>query len=540
MTPTWLDRAIGYISPAAGLRRIQARAAAETLAKRYGAWPDEPRGGIGRAVAGPNVPPATARRIRWKIRELAQTNANIALGIEEWETHAAPISCRAMLDVEDRDQRLRMNEAVDTAWYDWGLKADYQGLTDFDGLQRMVVRALIQDGMALVRRRTVPLELGVRPSFQLQLIEVDYLDEAKDRSDRTNGTQVVGGIQFGPDGRRQGAWLHTQHPSSPIFTSSASVFVPIEDLLIIFDPERPGQQIGNSRLRTVVDRAADIDAFEESRLIRAQVEACMVASVTDPDADPSYAPPPPTSGAPTKDGQTIAPYVTDAWGRSVEEFQSGMVMYGPPGRKIDFHQPTGTGGYSEYTASQYRGVAAGVGVSYEQLTGDLSNVSFISGRLGVQGFRRRVRKLQDKVLLPQFLRPVFHDWFIPTARSFGIVPTQRLWSKWTPPRWESIQPLDDANADLIDMRSGAKTLNQVCNERGLDFADQVAEIAENNATLDAAGVVLDSDPRKRTKSGLPADTKAGAAQSGQDEGPPPGEGEKERADRVFHLRKVNG
>lgn len=537
---TWLDRFVGAFSPQAELHRLQSRASTAALEQRYAHWPDT-NDGWSKFGSGPDGGMMTNRKaVRERARELVRTNPNVALGIEEWETNAAPVQCRAMVDIEDQAARLKVNEKVDLAWWEWGQKADFAGLTDWDGLQRMVVRALQQDGMVLAQKVRAPVTLGVMPNFQVQLLEVDHLDESQDRHNTNTGVTIVGGIQYGRDGRYQGAWLLRHHPGSIVgLPAKDSIFVPAKDLLIIFDPQRPGSHLGFTRLLSVLQLANDLDQYEEAKLKRAQVEACMVASVTDANAEVDTAPVTAVGGTATDDGSTVAPFVKDSWGRRIEEFGSGMIMYPPPGRSLEIHQPTGTGGHYEYTSTQQRRIAAGMGLTAELLTGDLSQVNFSSSRIGQNGFKRRVKRLQDMVLLPQFLRRVFHDWFVPEAQNLGLIPQGKIWSKWTPPRWESVQPLDDAKADQTDMRTGAATFQQVCAARGLDPMDQLAEIAEWNKIADSLGLKLDSDPRYRTSNGSPADVAAApAADSQQGDEAPPGDAEKERAERPAYLRKV--
>jgi capsid protein len=53
----------------------------------------------------------------------------------------------------------------------------------------------------------------------------------------------------------------------------------------------------------------------------------------------------------------------------------------------------------------------------------------------------------------------------------------------------------DAGANLMEVRSGRKTWSQLVVEAGLDPEKQMAEIIAANKAFDAAGVVLDIDPR---------------------------------------------
>jgi len=66
------------------------------------------------------------------------------------------------------------------------------------------------------------------------------------------------------------------------------------------------------------------------------------------------------------------------------------------------------------------------------------------------------------------------------------------------------------------MRTGTKTLRDALTERGKDFAEWLPEMAATNQALDDAGIVLDSDPRKRSKNGQAIST--GGSPDGGNEG----------------------
>lgn len=512
MKPNIVDRVVGFFSPAAERKRLQERARiaamggrreyqGATAGRRQGDW-------IRSSNDGTTEANAAAKSLREGARDLVRNNAYASLGLHEWETNATPVAARAQVDTQEPVAARAFNQKIDTLWYEWCQRADFYGTTNFDGLQGLVVRAVVQDGGCLVRRRRVPSTVSPL-GFQLQLLEMDFLDSGREHLTQDNGNTTIGGIEYDADGRKVAYWLYRQHPGSRLRRGTAlleSVRVPADEVLHVFEPLRAGQQVGASWLAPVMLRSRDIDGYEEAELVRKQTEACLAAFVEDAN---------PSDGDPATIGQSA----TDAEGNVIETFSPGMMTYLPPGRTVKFNQPSSSGGYPDYIRTQLRGFAAGLGLTYELLTGDLSQVNFSSARMGLLAFKRRVRKLQNKVLIPQLLDPVW-GWFIEAAVVVGQVPEgRRVWAKWTPPRWESIQPVDDANADLIDIRSGARTLAQVITERGGDPADQLAEIAETNAMLDDLGIVLDSDPRQRTKTGNPAEQPTAAAPA-QADAPP--------------------
>ena len=73
--------------------------------------------------------------------------------------------------------------------------------------------------------------------------------------------------------------------------------------------------------------------------------------------------------------------------------------------------------------------------------------------------------------------------------------------EWSPPKFDAVDPYKDAMADLLAIRTGTMTLAQAIARQGHNPDAVLAEIAATNAKLDGLGLVLDSDPRRVTKTG---------------------------------------
>jgi hypothetical protein len=80
--------------------------------------------------------------------------------------------------------------------------------------------------------------------------------------------------------------------------------------------------------------------------------------------------------------------------------------------------------------------------------------------------------------------------------------------QWTAPRFESVDPVKDAEAVLKDVRMGRKTWFEAVLENGYDPTTQLEQIALFNKLVDKFEIILDSDPRNTTLRGQeqPANT----------------------------------
>ena len=92
-------------------------------------------------------------------------------------------------------------------------------------------------------------------------------------------------------------------------------------------------------------------------------------------------------------------------------------------------------------------------------------------------------------------------------------------AQWTPPRFESVNPLQDAQADMLEVRAGFSSLPQQIARRGLDPETLIADWAAFADKTDALDLVFDSDPRLVSKAGL-AQTTDPSQPPAPDQSPP--------------------
>src|SRR5690606_21227026 len=145
------------------------------------------------------------------------------------------------------------------------------------------------------------------------------------------------------------------------------------------------------------------------------------------------------------------------------------------------------------------------------MTGDMSQANFSSTRAGLNEFRRMIEQVQWQTVIPMFCERIW-DWFVEYARYEGHLPLDgEIIAEWGTPRFESVNPLQDAQADLLEVRAGFSTIPQQIARRGYDPDEILEEAAEFNAKMDGLGIVFDADPRKVTKAGLVQTTDPNAA-----------------------------
>lgn len=187
----------------------------------------------------------------------------------------------------------------------------------------------------------------------------------------------------------------------------------------------------------------------------------------------------------------------------LDYIEPGTFQYGRPGEEVTFSSPPGVDGYADYTKVSLRAIAAGLGVPYEALTGDLSNVNFSSGRMGWLEYQRSLAAWQWTMFIPQFCGAI-SAWMI-DALEFVGENVAGVTVRWTPPGREMINPSDEVKASRDAIRAGGKTISQWARERGEDPDTFLAEAIADFKKLDELGLVFDCDPRRVTAVGNPAE-----------------------------------
>jgi lambda family phage portal protein len=493
---------VGYIAPAAGAKRIRARAAADLLLRyegaRHGRRGDNwlAPGTSANAEIGPDLPYLRARS-----RDLIR---NDALARKAKRTLVTNIVGRGVVPKADTGDK-RLNQLIDGAFDVWKLDCDADNQLNFFGLQRLLMGSAIESGEVLIRRRMRRAVDNFHVPLQLQVLEADYIDSNRQWWPNEYNGPTISGVAFDVIGVRQAYWLFPWHPGDVVKyvkDGFISKLIPADQIIHLYEKDRPGQVRGVPWMSAILIALKDLGDYDEAERMRKKIEACLSVFVTQPE------------GA---EGPTLAPDSTDAkTGSRIETVEPGMIEYLKPGEVINTAAPAATGGYGEYMSKQEHRIAAGVDLMYEQLTGDLSMVNYSSYRAGNIEFRAFVEQFRELTFIPMCCQPAW-NWFIDAAFIAGVIPERNYGCKWTPPAWQSVDPEKDENADLLSMRTGKKTLRQTIIEAGHDPDKQLDQLQEQFKDLDSRGLILDMDPRA-----IARNTGASQIKVREDETPPNG------------------
>jgi lambda family phage portal protein len=464
----WLDSAIGFVAPERQLRRAQAREALDLL-RSYDAAKRTRRTSGWRSAgtsANAEVVPSLST-VRNRSRELVRNNPYALRAVNVLAAKSIGTGIRA-----------RWPDGAAKVWAEFCDNCDHEGDLDFYGLQALMARTSFESGEVLIRRRR--LREG-RVPLRLQLLEADFIDGTKFGPVGEN--LIIGGVEVDKLGRRVAYWLWDQHPGEAGFLPRGlkSVRVEASEIILFGEKQRPGQVRFMPRMASSMMRLRDHDDYRDALIVKKKIEACFAAFVVGGN-----------TSQPLGEASTNA-----TTGKRTETLAPGIIEYLNAGSDVKFANPT-AGGDDGFSEMELHAIAAGVGVTYEQLTGDLSKVNYSSIRAGVQDFRDLVDGWRWLQYQPMALRRIA-GWFLEAAWTAGSIRTMNYNCVWTAPKWAYVDPVKDVEAERMEMRMGKRSLSDVIRADGEDPEEVFGEIAKERKDLKEKGVVVDSNAEVPTK-----------------------------------------
>lgn len=469
--PNVIDRLIGWLDPHAGLSRHFAR---QRLARAFEAAAPGDKWRPRRSGASANADHrADAAMVRNKARALVQNVPYIRAGMDALV--AATIGTGIMPRATGADAK-----KVNATFAEWAQVCDADGRFDYFGLVAAAYRAMEQDGECLVRLRPRKDSDGLPVPLQLQLLEIDWLDSGKTES-VAGGGRIINGIEYDALGKVVRYWLFDSHPGDVTVMRSMRVQsrpVAAANIIHLFNPERPGQGRGFSRLSAVIARTRDLQLYEDSELARKNLETRLGVLYS---GDPAL------MGNPAADADGTSTAAAADRG-DLGDLPSGGMTRLPTGASVTVVQPQALPGYVDYVKYQLHLIAAGMGVTYEMLTGDMREVNFSSARVRLLDFRRNVEQTQWLTLIPRLLKPI-HRAFVDAGVLGGQFRVRNVACEFSTPKWDYVNPQQDVSADIAEISVGLASVSEKLRRRGYNPDDVFAEIASDFDKLKALGIM---------------------------------------------------
>ncbi|OHV27041.1 phage portal protein [Rhizobium sp. RSm-3] len=363
-----------------------------------------------------------------------------------------------------------MRDRLALGWSAWTDMADPEGRTDHYGQQAAMVRDMVVFGEGLAVWTSDP----ATGAPQLRRLHPEQLDRFKNVTPSAGGA-IVQGVEYNGDGRIVAYWLRPNAPGDALAgLPMSSQRWPAGEVIHLFRPLFPGQVRGLSWFASVLLSTHDLDQLVDALLVRAKVAALHAGFITDTD------------------GQGV--YGQDQAGGSSVSLEPGAMITLPPGKNVEFPDTPDQGPALGVADAILRMIASGANCTFEQVTGNYSQVTYTSSRAALLEYRRFAEATQHHVIAFQLCRPVW-ERFIRWQVLLGVVPAtayQRdraaFGVKWLPPAWPWVDPLKDAQAAVLEMDNLLRSRAEIVSERGYDVEQLDREISADKARADRLGL----------------------------------------------------
>jgi lambda family phage portal protein len=172
----------------------------------------------------------------------------------------------------------------------------------------------------------------------------------------------------------------------------------------------------------------------------------------------------------------------------------------PTGVQFTAFDPTHpTTAFEGFQKSILRGIASGLGISYNSLSNDLEATSYSSIRQGALEERDAYRQMQS-FMIEHFIEPVFRSW-LSQALDFGSIPIPgSKFDKFADNAifrgrgWQWVDPLKEMNAAVVGLQNGILSMQDVAANYGRDVEETLTQIQRDKEQAQALGLKYAFEP----------------------------------------------
>ncbi len=385
--------------------------------------------------------------------------------------------------------------AAEALWRTWA----YDPSRFCDGARRLTIPQLFRlafrhklvDGEAFAVLLWIPERMGFgRASYAtaLQIIDPDRLSNPDMMFDTEN---LRGGVEIDHYGAALAYHVRRAHEGDWYDAAKSLVWdrLPRESefgrpiVLHDYDADRAGQhRAAGGILTPVLARMKMLAKYDDTELQAAVINAMFAAFVESP-MDPAL----------VADGLVgdVGSYQEQRAGFHNDrkyQLNGSRIATLFPGEKLQMvNAARPAANFPAFESAMLRNVASSLGMTYEQLSQDWSQVNYSSARAALlESWKTMTRRRQD--FAAGFASPVFGA-FLEEAMDRGELPlpanapdfleARAAYSRcrWMGPPRGWVDPVKEAQAAVLRMDAGLTTLEQECAEQGLDWEEVLAQRA---------------------------------------------------------------
>lgn len=376
------------------------------------------------------------------------------------------------------------NTMLENAFWRWAgsqKRFSRNGKLNFLELLKMCEKERVMGGEAFVVLHDEGRDL------QVSVLGADKCDWTDCRK-LDNGNTVYQGIEYDSETIRPVAyWFRRYDLFTQTFTGE-KYRVDAEKVLHYYIPATAEALRGVTDFLPVIKDIAHMDAFRETAIIQKRIAASSMGFIERPKAEGND-----FDTGEDEDNYQPASVVTDFEPGTIQELEAGATI-----KSIQATQ--GGDDFDKFNEAMLTAISMGLSSYKTALTGDTANVNYSAARFGALMERNRFKGNQDR-LIDIVVMPLF-EAFLNHAVLHSLVNIRMtqidniiLNTTVIRPKYESVDPIKDINAEVTLIEKGLKSRSAVIMERG---EDPVQVFKEIEAEKEHINIHVASDGEKKS------------------------------------------
>lgn len=503
--PNIIDKAVGYFSPVAAVKRLKARAAIEVLNSYDGA--SKSRRALSAWTALGSDPDTDVLTdlpdLRNRSRDLVRNNPLASGAIKKKLTwvvgaglrHRSTID-RAVLNLSE-DQADEWEAVCEREWrLCWETKElDLARTLDGPAITRQVYLQYLENGDAFVllpRRK----RMGSVYDLCLQIIEADRVENKDMASDSDT---LAGGVQKDSDGAPTAYHILKQHPGSMSGLSKEWIVYPafgqntgLRNVIHYYQQTRPGQSRGVPDLAAVIEPFKQLGRYTDAEIMAAVISGYFTVFI-ESDSPGTF------------DYTNIGTEVGRSSSDTDYKLGNGAIIELAKGEKIhDTNPGRPNDSFDQFVLAIIRQIGVALQIPFEILVNHFTS-SFSAARAAINEMYKFV--IAERAHLSNnFLKLVYEIWMYeavaagriaaPGFFSDPLVRAAYLGVKWTGPAKGQIQEQQEVEAAHLRVQYGFSTLqDETAQLTGGDWEqNHPQQVKENRKRLEDGLITPQVDP----------------------------------------------
>lgn len=402
----------------------------------------------------------------------------------------------------DPDQVHDVASEIEAKWKLWAddidCRCDAGRRLNWGGLLALGFRHRIWDGEA------VAIIHWIKRAGYCTAVEVMHPDRLSNPNDMPDTNYLRSGIELGSYSEPLAYNFRGAHPGDAYIAANQMwnwKRIPAEtawgrrQVVHAFEPGAAGIYRGVSPLAPILKKIRMLGRYDEVEMQAAMLNAVMAAFVTSPYDEDQVA-----KSMSDDDGLSAYQEHRLDWHENQKINLGGAkVNFLAAGEKVELTNPNHPNSvYEAFQRTVLRNIATAIGVSYEQLSMDWSQVNYSSARAALIEIWRGFTARKD-FFAAQFAQPIFAAWLEEAIDKGDIklpkgcpdfYQAKSAWcqAKWIGPGRGWVDPQKEANAAGIRLDNQLSTHEDECAEQGKDSYEVLLQLAREQKLRDELGI----------------------------------------------------